>query len=135
MRRRERERKRERERERWYRVAVTSGVVFLAAVVPATRRETPRPPPYNIDKVAHSLGHAGVAATLFDALDRDDSGERSRRAALAAAVGSTAYGVGLELCQRWVPGRRYEHGDVVAGALGSLVGAGVAWLRANRSDG
>lgn len=117
-------------RGRWCRVALTGGVLLLAALVPAKRHETPRPTPYSVDKLAHSLGHAWVAAALFGALERGDSGEQPYRAALAAAVGSTVYGVCLELCQRWVPGRRFERGDVLAAALGSVVGVGVEWMRA-----
>jgi VanZ family protein len=110
---------------------VASSVLFLAAIVPAKRRETPAPTPYNVDKLAHSVGHASVAATLFDAVDAVDAVTQPRQAALVATLVSTGYGLGLELLQRWIPGRRYEHGDVVAGAVGSLVGAGFAWRRAN----
>lgn len=110
---------------------MTSALLLVAAIVPAKRRETPQPPPYNVDKLAHSLGHASVAAALFDAADAADSFDRPHRAALAATLVSTGYGLGLELLQRRIPGRRYEHGDVVAGALGSLVGAGFAWYRAH----
>jgi VanZ family protein len=108
----------------WRRVVLAGGILFLSAVVPAKRRDPPRPPPYGVDKAAHALGHATFAAALFDAFEATDP---PVGAPVAAVLLSTGVGVALELLQRWVPGRRYEHGDVLAGALGSAVAVVVAW--------
>jgi VanZ family protein len=97
-----------------------------ASVVPAKRRDPPQPPPYGVDKLAHAVAHAAFAGTLFEAVGH---GQPTGRAALNALVVSTASAVALELCQRWVPGRRFEGGDVVAGVVGSAGGVGVGWLR------
>lgn len=104
-------------------------VLAVAALSPAGRRDTPRQA-YGLDKVAHAVGHASFAAALFDAFAATG---RPRRSGVAACLLSSGYGVALELAQRWVPGRRFERGDVVAGALGSAVGGGLAWLRSPRT--
>jgi VanZ family protein len=107
--------------------------LVLSAVVPARRRDPPRPPPYGVDKAAHAVGHAVFAAALVDAFE---SADRSLGAPILAVLLSTGSGVLLEGLQRWVPGRRFERGDVLAGAVGSVLGAaGVRlWRSASTSD-
>jgi VanZ family protein len=115
----------------WRRVALTGSVLVVASVVPAKRRDPPRHPPYGVDKLAHAVAHGAFAGALFDAVGRERS---TGRAALCSLVVSTASAVALELLQRRVPGRRFESGDVVAGAVGSAGGVGVGWLRTGSQD-
>jgi VanZ family protein len=107
----------------WRRVALTGGVLFVSTVTPAKRRDPPEPPPYGIDKVAHAVAHAWFAVALLDAFEATGW---SREAPVAAVGLSASSGVALELLQRWVPGRRFESGDVVAGVVGSVVAVGAA---------
>lgn len=108
----------------WTRVVVAAVALFVATLVPAKRRDPPRPTPYGLDKIAHSVGHASFAAALFDAF----SSTGHRRPVAAAVLVSSGYGVALELLQRWIPGRRFEYGDVLAGTLGSVLGVSGARL-------
>jgi VanZ family protein len=102
--------------------------LVLAAVIPAKRRDPPRSPPYGIDKAAHAVGHAAFAAALADAFGPTDRPPGGPGLAVLLSAGS---GVLLERLQRWVPGRRFERDDVVAGAVGSVLGAaGVLLWRA-----
>lgn len=115
-------------RAAWRRVALVAGVLFLANVLPAKRRDPPRPPPYGIDKALHAAGHAALAVVLHDALERTGRSPVTPVVPVpraAATLLSTLYGLVLELLQRWVPGRRYEAGDVLAAAAGSALGVGV----------
>ncbi|WP_380676285.1 VanZ family protein [Salinigranum sp. GCM10025319] len=120
-------------RTAWRRVALVAGVLFLSNVLPAKRRDPPQPPPYGIDKVLHAAGHAALAVVLRDALERTD---RSPIASVVfapsavAALLSTLSGLVLELLQRWIPGRRYESGDVLSAAVGSALGVGIQSWRA-----
>jgi VanZ family protein len=115
-------------RAAWLRVAVAGGVVVLAALAPAPTHDPPRRPPYHLDKFAHAAGHAALAAALADAFEATGT----PAPLLSSALCSAGSGVVLELLQRWVPGRRFERGDVAAGALGGVVGGGLGWFRLRR---
>lgn len=114
----------------WRRVALTGGVLLVSTVTPAKRRDPPQPPPYGVDKVAHAVAHAWFAVALLDAFEATGW---PREAPVAAVGLSASSGVALELLQRWVPGRRFEAGDVVAGVVGSVVAVAVARLRSSPS--
>ena len=66
-----------------------------------------------------------LTATLLSAIKIGEEGSTTRTA-LAAVVVSSAYGVGTELLQEWIPGREFEWGDLLAGVLGS-VGGVLCW--------
>ncbi|MFC6963071.1 VanZ family protein [Halocatena marina] len=71
------------------------------------------------DKFLHFVGHAGLSTTLVKALEA----KCSRRTAPVLAVGSsTIHGVITNSLQQWIPGRKPEYADVVAGFLGSVAG-------------
>lgn len=111
-------------------VTVTGLLLFVASALPIPPRHNPDYGPYGPDKFLHFLGHAGFAGALLAAFD--DATPR-RSACLAVAL-STVYGVGTELLQEGIPGREFERGDVVAGFLGSVVGA-ASWRRVAARDG
>ncbi|RRJ29590.1 hypothetical protein EIK79_13235 [Halocatena pleomorpha] len=73
------------------------------------------------DKFLHFVGHVGLATTLVNALETERHGERT--AVLLAITGSTTYGIITNSIQQWVPKRSPEHADMIAGFLGSVVGA------------
>jgi VanZ family protein len=114
----------------WTRVAVAALVLFVASLIPAKRHDPPRPAPYGVDKALHAVGHATFAAALLDALDTEDRPPGVAATAVVVVVISVGYGLVLEGLQQWVPGRRYEHGDVVASAVGSA--AAVVLVRSRR---
>jgi len=78
------------------------------------------------DKLLHGIGHAGFAAALSDTLVAE--GLPRGVAGPLAVVGSVLLGATIGRLQRYVPGRMAERADLVASALGSLVGAGW-WYR------
>lgn len=114
----------------WTRVAVAALVLFVGALVPAKRHDPPRPAPYGVDKALHAVGHAAFAAALLDALDTVDRRPGVAATAVVTVLVSVGYGLLLEGLQQWVPGRRYERGDVVAGVVGSA--AAVVLVRSRR---
>ncbi|MFB6178590.1 MAG: antibiotic resistance protein VanZ [Halorientalis sp.] len=82
------------------------------------------------DKALHALGHAGFAAAIVAALD----GPRWATAVVAITV-STSSGIGTELLQERVPGRAFERGDILAGFVGSILGALWEGRTAGRESG
>lgn len=112
---------------RWRRVATVALLLLLASVVPSPLRRRPEFSRFGPDKLLHLLGHAGFTVVLSDALAagrRDD-----RRAALLSIGVSTGYSLLTGHLQRRVPGRVPERADVVAAALGSVLGV-LAWRSA-----
>ena len=110
---------------RWRGVVATAVLLFVGSALPIPPRHTPDYWPFGPDKLLHSLGHAGLAAALVAAFEDD---EPFCSDAVVAILLSALYGVGTELFQEGIPGREFERGDVVAGFLGSVVGA-LAWPR------
>lgn len=95
--------------------------LLVGSVVPSPLGRHPAFGRFGPDKLLHLVGHAGFAAALADAL----AGCRlDVRATVALSVGvSTAYGLVTGHLQKRVPGRAHERADLVAGMLGSLLGA------------
>ena len=83
---------------------------------------TPQPPRVDFeqsDKVGHFLAYGGVMfwfCVLY----------RQPRTRLAYAIGFIAMGVGIEYIQGWTGYRSFEVYDMVADALGVLLGWAVA---------
>ena len=83
---------------------------------------TPQPPHVDFessDKVGHFLAYGGVMF-WFCALYRNP------RVRLAYAIGLIAMGIAIEYIQRWTGYRSFEVYDMVADALGVLLGWAVA---------
>lgn len=109
-------------------MAVTGGLLLAGSAVPIPPNIDRDYGPYGPDRFLHMVGHAGLTATLVTALDEDGRGTLGR--ATLAVVASTGYGICTELMQEAVPGRGFERGDVVAGFVGSVLGAMVGRRRA-----
>lgn len=102
---------------RWTDPRLVTVGLLVAALVPRLSGR-PRTPPLGLDKLAHAVAHALFVYSLLESVDA-----ATDRGAVPAAVGlSVAYAFLLEGLQRYVPGRQYETGDVVASVVGSVVG-------------
>ncbi|MFD1514609.1 VanZ family protein [Halomarina rubra] len=117
------------------RAGVVAGVVLVTSLVELPDRGPPPRDPLGVagvDKWAHLFGYAVLARTLAAAVDA-----RSWRSQAGVVCLVTGYGALLELLQRSLGGRLYEHGDVLANALGAALGvlARRAALAVTRPDG
>jgi len=81
---------------------------------------------YGPDKWLHFLGHGAFAVTLAEALA--DDGRASPVSGGGAVCCSVLLGLVVGRLQEYVPGRMPELADVVAGAIGSILGVGW-WYR------
>ena len=117
-------------RARWSAVTLYAAVLFVASVVPSPLGRHPEFDRVGPDKALHLLGHAGFAALVADALAAD--GVDARGAAVLSAGLSVAYGYALGRLQERVPGRVGERADLVAGAVGSVLGV-LGWRYTDRS--
>lgn len=99
-----------------------AAVLFLASAVPLPDSGRSRFGSCGPDKLLHLLGHAAFARSLATTLGGEQPGFRARVTAVAVSSG---FGLFTELLQTGVPGRRYERGDVLACAVGSVVGVAV----------
>ena len=106
---------------RWLPVAV--GVAVLAAsLVPGTAGAGGGAVgPVGVDKLLHVAGYAVLAVATLVALRA-----RTARSLVAVVVVVTAFGGVVELLQGFVPGRGVSVLDLVADAVGAVLGA-VGW--------
>ena len=116
---------------RWTVVALVALVLVVGCLVPSPFRRRPEFSRVGPDKFLHFLGHGSLAVALAAAL-RGDRPSRWFPALLAVGC-STTLGVVTGTLQRWVPGRKPELADLVAGFLGAVVGVGW-WARTDPSD-
>ncbi|WP_276252339.1 VanZ family protein [Haloarcula rara] len=117
-------------RESPRRTALLAGLVLLlGSLIPSPFERHEAFERVGPDKLLHYLGHAGFAAALADALAAE--GVAPRRAGGLAVCGSVLLGLAIGVGQRYVPGRVPELADLVASALGSVVGAG-CWYRSGK---
>lgn len=99
-------------------------LLLVGSAVPLPPRLNPDFGPSGPDKLLHLLGHAGFTAAFLSALCDDPDA----RGSVVAFVASTVFGVGTELLQESIPGREFEWWDVVAGVVGTGLGAAY-WRR------
>lgn len=107
----------------WREVIVLGAAMLLGSIVPLPARR--RFGSFGPDKWIHLAIHAWFAAALRAALLGSLSDPDDREGVVASAlalVGSVGYGIGTELLQDAVPGRRGECADVAASVLGSCAG-------------
>ncbi len=95
---------------------VAGGWLLVAAIVWLSL--TPAPPKVELafgDKLGHFVGYGTLMAWFCQLY-------RSQRARLAYGAGFIAMGVGLEVAQGTLGYRSYEEFDMLANALGVLIG-------------
>jgi hypothetical protein len=106
----------------WLPVAV--GVAILAAsLVPGGGGGGGAIGPVGVDKLLHVAGYAVLAATTLWAVRI-----RTAQAFLAVVAAVTLFGGVVELLQGPIPGRHVSVLDLVADAVGAVVGAAGWWL-------
>jgi VanZ family protein len=79
--------------------------------------------PVGVDKLLHVVGYAVLAAVALAALRRPNG-----REVLAVVVLVTAFGGAVELLQAPISGRSVSVLDLVADAVGAVLGAAGWWL-------
>jgi len=105
----------------------TNGTVtwlwFMSMALVAYLSLSPPPktaPPFkDVDKIAHCLAYAWLAALPFFGL-------RRMRAAWVGALLMIPFGVALEVAQLQVPGRDFSIADMVADGAGVMLGMAAA---------
>ena len=83
------------------------------------------------DKLVHILGYGLLGALLLGTMPWHESGYRPRHIVFAALL-ATLYGLTDEWHQSFVPGRNSDVLDVVADAVGALLGSGILWALTRR---
>lgn len=106
------------------RAALLAAVVLVTSLVELPDRGPPPRDPLGlagVDKWSHLFGYAVLARLLAEA-----TGGRSWWSLAGVATLVAVYGGVLEWLQGAIGGRLYERGDVLANALGAVLGV-VAW--------
>ncbi len=118
---------RERTKSLWFPVVGWALLIFALSSVPG--HKVPSSPFFSADKVVHVLVYAVLGALAARALFRGSSLGRRGCMWLGAAA-AALYGVSDEVHQLFVPHRFAGVGDVVADAVGALLGAWAALRKA-----
>jgi VanZ family protein len=87
----------------------------------------PPPPGPLTDKHEHFFFYGVLGVLALRALSNAQWRRIGAAAALGAIVLSSLYGVVNEFHQRFVPGRSYEVGDMIANAIGASVAVVLVW--------
>lgn len=103
-------------RERWRWVMAWAMVIEVLVLWPSPPDLSPRWMGGGFDKVVHASLFAVLAALAAWARDFD------RRPLWPAAVGATLFGVLTEVQQHFIPSRSMELGDLLADAVGTMIG-------------
>jgi hypothetical protein len=105
-------------------VHVISYAVFAASLLGATRVEKP----HDSGALSEETGSPGARAEKprRSGTRAEEPRGSGRRAIVIAATVAVALGVGIEVVQTVIPGRTFEVGDIVANAVGVLLGLVVA---------
>lgn len=109
---------------RWVPIAVALAIL-AASLVPGSTSSAAGGAvgPVGVDKLLHAVGYAVLAAVVLTALRRPTG-----REILAVVVLVTAFGGAVEILQAPVPGRTGSVLDLVADAVGAVLGAAGWWL-------
>jgi VanZ family protein len=87
----------------------------------------PSPPGDLTDKHAHFAAYAGLAAVTLRALAKGTWRQVTLGAVCGAILISSLYGVSDEYHQLFVPGRNFDRLDIIADAIGSVLGGAALW--------
>ncbi len=108
-------------------VTLVMGIIFFLSHQPAT--ELALPPITGVDKLAHAVAYAVLAASLLYGLEPVmRHRHKPRVTGLVVVVLCLAYGMTDELHQSFIPGRVPSLADLVADGTGAALLV-LAWLR------
>lgn len=114
-------------RSPWTRPAVIGTAILVASLLPLPRDDAVPPVvPFGIDTWIHAISYAVFAASLLGATRAEEPRGSGLRGILIVATVAVALGTGVEVVQTVIPGRTFEVADVVANAVGVLLGLVVA---------
>lgn len=105
----------------WAPAIVFASAIFFISSLPGA--SLPTVAIWSADKVVHAAVFAVLGLLVALPLDRLKLVERKGWLIAVAALIATAYGVSDELHQRFTPGRSPDVADVVADAVGAVIGA------------
>jgi len=109
----------------------------MAAIFIASSQSDLRPPEGVSNEQAHSAGYAGLGALVARALAGGFGRPLAGLHAVGAVLLTTVYGVSDEVHQSFVPNREADPRDVVADAVGAVIGTAGCWawgIIRSRSD-
>lgn len=117
---------------RWAPPVLVATAIFVGSIVPAPSGTGDVAPIFlrSVDKVVHFVGYALLGSTLAVAMEDTPPSRGALAITLVALV--AVYGAGLEVLQRALPTRGFSVGDVLANALGGVLGV---WLVLFRQSG
>jgi len=117
----------------WIPAVLWAATIFVLSSFPGSAY--PATNLVNADKLVH-VALYGLLGALCARGFVHDRGRGLWSALALAALVSTLYGISDELHQAFVPGRNSDWRDVVADAVGSLLGAAwITWRAARRRGG
>ena len=105
-------------------------IAYMGMLFALSSRSTVPPPPGDFTYYdVHFAAYVGLAVLTVRALAKESVRKVTWRVVVGAIAISALYGVSDEYHQRFVPGREFDVFDMVADALGSIVGASAigAW--------
>jgi VanZ family protein len=115
----------------WMPVILWASIILFFSVLPA--RKIPLITVQYLDKAFHFFEFAILAFLMMRSLYRDIKHPLRENHVLFTLISGSAYGIVLELIQRFVPGRDMAAGDVVANiagiVLGILLGKIIVWQK------
>ena len=104
-------------------------ILYALAIFVSSSAEQPQVVPATFgDKSLHAAAYAVLALLTLRALAGGAWSGVTPAAAVAAAVLASAYGVGDEVHQLFVPGRQFDPADMLADAVGAGAACAAAWV-------
>lgn len=100
-------------------LVLVMGAIFLLSHLPNTSLSDPLFP--HVDKLAHLIAYAALAASLLYALPETWHKWHLARISLLVVLFCLLYGISDEWHQSFVPGRNASAGDVLADVLGACL--------------
>lgn len=104
----------------WMPVILWASVIFFFSALPA--RSVPLIAEPYLDEILHFLEYVLLAFLMMRALYRDVGHPFRGKHVLFTLISASAYGIVLELIQRFVPGRDAAVGDAVTNVAGIIFG-------------
>ena len=108
------------------------GIIFYLSQLPGDLIRLPEV--IGVDKVAHLVAYAMLAATFLFGVHPFSHGSNRKVFVFAVVLFCILYGIGDEYHQSFIPGRSVSVWDVVADGLGGLV-AGSFWYKWSEAKG